>query len=67
MQFMTTRAERIKELKREIGMRKQVYKRQVIEGRLEQEVMNHRLACFLDLLSEQEALLQVEDTQERLF
>ncbi len=44
--FPTTNADIVAELRREIGMRRQVYPRQVEQGRLSQDAMDRRIALM---------------------
>lgn len=47
----TTIEEQLKEVRREIGMRRRVYARQVSEGRMGQLTMDERIAVMEDIAS----------------
>lgn len=48
---MIRRADQIRELKREIGVRKSVYPGWVAKGNLTQEAADHRIACLEAILA----------------
>jgi hypothetical protein len=53
--------EQIAEVRREIVMRREVYPRQVSNGKLKQKVADYQLACMGDVLA---TLLSVQEHQE---
>lgn len=55
LQYGTTKAQQLDELKRELRMRQSVYPKWVRAGKMKQEDMTHRVNCLLAVIDDFEA------------
>lgn len=59
--------EKIKEIKRELNMRKRLYPTWVLQGRIKEETANERIVIFEEILKDYLQKQEKEDKQQILF
>lgn len=63
---MATTQEKIKEIERELKMRKKVFPTWVLQGRIKQEIANKRIEIMEEILKDYQEKAKEEDTQMSL-